>query len=133
MGTDITPPDSDITVTRFWGGSKRGVCYQVTNGNGHTIDLTLPDIKSLVLVLVKEVLSETPIPTCPIVSVDDLKKRCLEVIKGKCDTCFGFGLWPDGTAPMGPMDAEDGMPTIACLKCGANKNPIKDKKGRKKE
>lgn len=41
----------------------------------------------------------------------------------KCSTCSGNGLWPDGTAPMGPMDAADGMPTIACPECGANRNP----------
>ena len=41
----------------------------------------------------------------------------------KCDRCFGFGMWPDGAAPMGPIDGSDGMPTIACPKCGANKNP----------
>lgn len=41
----------------------------------------------------------------------------------KCNHCYGFGMWTDGTAPMGPCDASDGMPTIACPKCGANKNP----------
>ena len=45
-------------------------------------------------------------------------------IKKKCGTCWGNGLWPDGTAPMGPMDASDGMPTIACPECGANPNRI---------
>jgi len=33
------------------------------------------------------------------------------------------GMWPDGTAPMGPMDASDGMPTVACATCGQNRNP----------
>lgn len=44
-----------------------------------------------------------------------------------CSTCYGFGMWPDGTAPMGPIDAGDGMPTIACPNCGANKNPKRTK------
>lgn len=43
-----------------------------------------------------------------------------------CKTCYGCGLWPDGTAPMGPMDASDGMPTIACPECGANRNPVEN-------
>ena len=37
----------------------------------------------------------------------------------KCGTCWGHGLWPDRTAPMGPIDASDGMPTVACPECGA--------------
>ena len=32
-------------------------------------------------------------------------------------------MWTDGTAPMGPMDAGDGLSTIACPECGANANP----------
>lgn len=45
--------------------------------------------------------------------------------KKKCDRCLGFGLHAIGSqSPMGPMDAEDGMPTVACPICGANKNPI---------
>jgi len=44
--------------------------------------------------------------------------------KKECSTCMGFGMWPDGTAPMGTLDAEDGMPTIACPECGADKNPL---------
>jgi hypothetical protein len=47
--------------------------------------------------------------------------------ENKCETCWGHGLWPDGTAPMGPMGAGDGMPTIECPECGANPNPIKDR------
>lgn len=45
-----------------------------------------------------------------------------------CKTCFGFGMWPDGTAGMGPLDASDGMPTIECPECKANANPIKGDK-----
>jgi hypothetical protein len=42
------------------------------------------------------------------------------------DCCMGFGLWAIGDAcPMGPMDASDGCPTIACPECGADANPIK--------
>ena len=42
----------------------------------------------------------------------------------KCKTCLGHGLWFDGSgAPVGPMDAEDGIPTIPCPECGANTNP----------
>ena len=42
----------------------------------------------------------------------------------KCSTCMGFGLWNDDSGqPMGPMDAEDGMPTKACPECGASANP----------
>ena len=39
---------------------------------------------------------------------------------------MGYGLWSDGTAPMGPLDAGDGFPTIPCPECGANKNPIEE-------
>jgi len=45
----------------------------------------------------------------------------------ECKTCMGFGLWAWGDAnPMGPMDASDGTPTIACPECGANINPVED-------
>lgn len=41
-----------------------------------------------------------------------------------CNTCYGYGLWAIGEkSPMGPMDASDGVPTIACPECGANVNP----------
>jgi hypothetical protein len=43
-----------------------------------------------------------------------------------CKTCLGFGLHALGEhTPMGPMDAADGMPTIKCPECGANKNPAR--------
>ena len=38
--------------------------------------------------------------------------------------CYGHGYWPDLTRPMGPMDAWDGTPTVACPSCGANRNPL---------
>lgn len=42
----------------------------------------------------------------------------------KC--CFGYGLWGVGEpCPIGYLDAQDGMPTLPCPVCGANKNPIK--------
>jgi hypothetical protein len=60
--------------------------------------------------------------------MDIINKPCSKAINAKkCGTCWGNGLWPDGTAPMGPMDASDGMPTIPCPECGANPNPIKKK------
>lgn len=43
---------------------------------------------------------------------------------GKCGTCWGHGLWADGTAPMGRMDASDGLPTMPCPECSANPNPV---------
>ena len=46
------------------------------------------------------------------------KKKCI-----RCSKCYGYGMWTDGTAPMGPMDAGDGLSTIACPECGANANP----------
>ena len=37
---------------------------------------------------------------------------------------MGYGLWAIGDhSPMGPMDAAEGWPTIACPECGANANP----------
>lgn len=30
---------------------------------------------------------------------------------------------------MGPMDARDGMPTVACPECAANRNPRKGEEG----
>lgn len=65
-----------------------------------------------------------------IVIPDSVNKQIMDIINtvskktGKCQTCYGHGLWPDGTAPMGPMDASDGMPTVACPDCGANTNPM---------
>jgi len=45
--------------------------------------------------------------------------------KKKCDRCLGFGLHALGCpSPMGPIDAGEGMPTIECPSCHANKNPI---------
>lgn len=42
-----------------------------------------------------------------------------------CTHCVGYGMWPDGSnLPMGPLDAEDGAPTIECPFCGANPNPL---------
>ena len=50
-------------------------------------------------------------------------------MKKKCKTCFGYGLWGIGEpSPMGRMDAEDGIPTIPCPECKADKNPIKRSK-----
>ena len=47
----------------------------------------------------------------------------------ECSTCYGYGLWYSGSpSPMGPIDASDGMPTKACPECGANKNPVKERK-----
>jgi hypothetical protein len=44
-----------------------------------------------------------------------------------CTVCLGFGMWAIGDrSPMGPMDAEDGMPTIKCPICGANANPLEE-------
>ena len=45
--------------------------------------------------------------------------------KPECKTCWGYGLHADGTAPMGPMDAGDGMPTMACPECKRNPNPCR--------
>jgi hypothetical protein len=43
----------------------------------------------------------------------------------KCKTCYGYGFWAFGDyVPVGPMDAEDGTPTLPCPECGANPNPI---------
>ena len=43
----------------------------------------------------------------------------------KCKTCYGYGFWAFGDyVPVGPMDAEDGTPTLPCPECGANTNPI---------
>lgn len=66
-----------------------------------------------------------------VVIPDTVSKQIMDIVNkaktkpkatDKCGTCWGNGLWPDGTAPMGPMDAADGMPTIACPECGANPN-----------
>ena len=67
-----------------------------------------------------------------IVIPDNVAQQLIDIINkvpkktAKCATCYGHGLWPDGTAPMGPMDASDGMPTIACPECGANRNPVEN-------
>lgn len=50
----------------------------------------------------------------------------------KCTTCYGHGFWAFGDyVPVGPMDAEDGTPTLPCPECGANTNPIVPKESTK--
>lgn len=50
-------------------------------------------------------------------------------MKKECNTCYGYGLHAMGNpSPMGPMDAEDGLPTKPCPECGADKNPAPDSK-----
>lgn len=42
----------------------------------------------------------------------------------KCKACFGYGFWCwSHIAPMGSLDAKDGVTTMACPECGANPNP----------
>jgi len=46
-----------------------------------------------------------------------------------CTTCYGYGFWATSyPSPMGPIDAEDGMPTQPCPTCGANANLLKTAK-----
>lgn len=46
------------------------------------------------------------------------------MVKNKCKTCFGLGLWAIGDpSPMGPMDFSDGMPTKKCPECGKGGKP----------
>lgn len=62
--------------------------------------------------------------------VNYIKKK-IDVIemKKKCKACLGYGFWAWGhIAPMGPMDAEDGVHTIKCPECGENPNPIESDK-----
>jgi rubredoxin len=51
-----------------------------------------------------------------------------------CKTCiWGYGLHSLGQhTPMGPLDAFDGMPTIACPECGANYNDYGNRKKKKR-
>ncbi len=45
-------------------------------------------------------------------------------MKKKCKACLGYGFWSwHHIAPMGSMDAHDGVPTTKCPECGANPNP----------
>jgi len=40
-----------------------------------------------------------------------------------CKACFGYGFWIWGhVAPMGRLDAKDGVPTARCPECGASAN-----------
>ena len=49
----------------------------------------------------------------------------------ECKTCLGYGFWVwSHIAPMGRIDAEDGVPTIPCPECKANPNPVKGFKDR---
>lgn len=51
-------------------------------------------------------------------------RKAVSVNKYKCPRCYGYGLWGIGSpVPMGPLDVQDGEPTIACPSCGANANP----------
>jgi hypothetical protein len=44
-----------------------------------------------------------------------------------CNTCNGYGLHASGdNTPMGAIDADDGMPTIACQSCKANPNSYEE-------
>ena len=50
-----------------------------------------------------------------------------------CTQCCGFGMHYMGEhTPMGLLDAQDGLPTIACSSCGANYNPIQEEKKKPK-
>lgn len=50
---------------------------------------------------------------------EDTDRRMKESSAGSCRTCWGHGIWAIGDpVPMGPMDAQGGMPTTACPECG---------------
>jgi len=57
-----------------------------------------------------------------------LREQIEEMVESKkkiCSFCMGYGFWCWGDlVPVGPMDAEDFVPTMACPECGANPNPI---------
>lgn len=63
-----------------------------------------------------------------VVIPDCVSQQIMDIVnkKERCKTCWGYGLHALGdSCPMGRMDAEDGMPTIACPECGTNPNPLK--------
>ena len=39
--------DNGVALTQFWGGDKRGVCYQVTTTYGAYIQLTTPQLNAI--------------------------------------------------------------------------------------
>ena len=38
----------DFSITRYYGGSERGICYQITNGKGEYTSLTKYQICKLI-------------------------------------------------------------------------------------
>jgi hypothetical protein len=44
-------PENGVSVTRFYGGELRGVCYQLTAANGQYIQLTTPQLNDILKVL----------------------------------------------------------------------------------
>lgn len=104
-----------------------------------TVESNTEKIKTRINSAIKEIKSGKYIELPPkkagdlkVVIPDCVSKQLLDIFNKplaspikpkKCKTCMGYGLWRDGTAPMGPMDATDGMPTMACPECGANHNP----------
>ena len=47
---DITNGNG-VALTRFWGGDKRGVCYQITTTDGTYIQLTTPQLNAILKAL----------------------------------------------------------------------------------
>lgn len=116
----------------FYGWTEAKVEKKTTEIKGK-LDQSLKEIKQgkcIELPPKKEGGFKVVIPDCvsqQIIDIANKKSDKPKVVKKKCNTCWGFGLWGIGDAcPMGPMDASDGMPTKACPECGANPNPIQE-------
>jgi len=60
MSKKLENINKDTTLTRFWGGEKRGVCYQITapneDGEYNYVQLSREDIRHLFNIIMKDVL-----------------------------------------------------------------------------
>ena len=73
-------------------------------------------------------LADVSCSKCAYKGVWECGELAFEVDLMKCKTCNGYGLWAIGNpAPMGRMDATDGLPTKPCPECGSDANPKRRK------
>ena len=49
MSTELL--EGEVSLTRFYGGHKRGQCYQVTEQNGRYVQLTIPQLNAILKTL----------------------------------------------------------------------------------
>jgi hypothetical protein len=53
------PQEEDLSITRFWGGGKKGTCYQLTqineNNEVNYVQLSFKELEEVMTIIVNEV------------------------------------------------------------------------------